>query len=370
MSNNCSFLFMKMKRKFKVIFSLIVATPVLIVIIGLGTYMNNIGSLNSDTKIIHFVVENGDTYTSVSEKLEEGKIIKSAFFFKVYTKLHNTEDLLAGDYELSSSMNVEEVLNKLAIGPASPDQLLVTFNEGLNMRQMAKIMEDNSNITTEEVFALMKDEEYLNTLINKYWFITDEILEEEIYYSLEGYLFPDSYMIETDNIDVKGMFSIMIDEMDDKLTPLKKQFEDNDLSIHEVLTLASIVELEGLNEIDRKDIAAVFSNRLKYNYSLGSDVTTYYSAKINVGERDLYVSELAAFDYYNTRNIKMAGVLPISPICNSSFASIEAALNPSDAEYLYFVADKNGKVYFTNSNSEHIAIINKLKAQGLWFIWE
>ena len=82
------------------------------------------------------------------------------------------------------------------------------------------------------------------------------------------------------------------------------------------------------------------------------------------------MSELNVFDYYNTRNLKMAGVLPISPICNSSFASIEATLNPNNREYLYFVADKNGKVYFTNNNSEHIAIINKLKKQGLWFLWE
>lgn len=98
----------------------------------------------------------------------------------------------------------------------------------------------------------------------------------------------------------------------------------------------------------------------------GSDVTTYYAAKVDIGERDLYQKELDDENPYNTRGPNMEGKLPIGPISSVSKASIEAALNPSDTDYLYFVADKNGDVYFTKTVSEHNRKINELREQGKW----
>ena len=101
--------------------------------------------------------------------------------------------------------------------------------------------------------------------------------------------------------------------------------------------------------------------------ALGSDVTTYYASKIELGERDLYVSEINSDNPYNTRSAKNAGKLPVGPICNPSKSAIEATINYTQNDYLYFVADKNMKVYFTKTDAEHNKKIQELKKQGLWF---
>ena len=104
--------------------------------------------------------------------------------------------------------------------------------------------------------------------------------------------------------------------------------------------------------------------------SLGSDVTTYYAVKIDMGDRDLYQTELDTYNPYNTRGPKMEGKLPIGPICSSSQSAIEAAIYPTNTDYYYFVADKNGKVHFTSTFNEHKKTISDLKENNLWFIYE
>ena len=134
-----------------------------------------------------------------------------------------------------------------------------------------------------------------------------------------------------------------------------------------MLTLASIIELEASNADDRAGVAGVFYNRLEDGWSLGSDVTTYYAAKVDLSERDLYQSEIDDVNDYNTRPVAMAGKLPIGPICNPSIMSIKAAIKPTEHNNYFFVADKNGKTYFSKTNSEHINTVNTLKKEGLWF---
>ena len=138
--------------------------------------------------------------------------------------------------------------------------------------------------------------------------------------------------------------------------------------MHQIITMASIVELEGIDKTSRKDIAGVFYNRLKNGMTLGSDVTSYYGVKKDMTS-DITQSELDDDNPYNTRLSTMAGKLPVGPICNPSIVSIEASLKPSKHDYLYFVADKNGKVYYSKTNSEHEELINQLKSEGLWFTY-
>ena len=118
---------------------------------------------------------------------------------------------------------------------------------------------------------------------------------------------------------------------------------------------------------DRKEVIGVFLNRISKGMNLGSDVTTYYAIGVNMGERDLYQKELDSYNPYNTRGPNMGGKLPIGPISSVSKNSIKAALYPSNTDYIFFVADKNGKLYFSKTNYEHEKIINNLKNQGLWF---
>ena len=112
------------------------------------------------------------------------------------------------------------------------------------------------------------------------------------------------------------------------------------------------------------------SNRINDKMSLGSDVTTYYAFKVDMGDRDLTAKELNTENPYNTRGPNMAGKIPVGPICNPSKSAIEATLNYKETDAYYFVADKNGKVYFTKTNEEHNQIIKQLKDEGLWYVYE
>ena len=114
-------------------------------------------------------------------------------------------------------------------------------------------------------------------------------------------------------------------------------------------------------------IAGVFNNRLSRNMNMGSDVTSYYAVQADMN-RDLSIDEFNKKNLYNTRASDMGGKLPVGPICNPGLDAIEAALYPSENDYLFFVADKNGKVYYTKNDAEHTAKVKELKEAGMW-IW-
>ena len=185
---------------------------------------------------------------------------------------------------------------------------------------------------------------------------------------MEGYLFPDTYNFYSKSVSVKEIFNEMLAHTDKKLGKYKKQMEKGKYKTHQIITLASIVELEGIDKTSRKDIAGVFYNRLDKKMSLGSDVTSYYGVQKDMTS-DITQSELDSINGYNTRVSFMAGRLPVGPICNPSLASIEAILNPTKHDYLYFVADRNGKVYLTKSYETHNKVIANLKNKGLWLEW-
>lgn len=324
---------------------------------------------NDDTKI-EIIITSGTSVKQIGKLLEEKDLIKNSNFFYMYCKIYKVNDMKATTYQLSRSMSLEEIIEVLREGNGyNPDEITITFQEGINMRKVAKIIAENTNNTEDDVFTLLKDEKYLDSLIDEYWFLTDEIKNKKIYYSLEGYLFPETYNFKNKDVTVKEIFKKMLDQTNSILTPYKSVINGSKYTLHELLTLASIVELEGVNTNDRNGIASVFYNRLENNWSLGSDVTTYYGAKVEMNERDLYTSEINAINDYNTRPAAMAGKLPVSPVSNVSEASIKAVLYPVDSDYFYFVADKYGTVYFTKTYKEHLATINKLKSEGAWIEW-
>ena len=177
----------------------------------------------------------------------------------------------------------------------------------------------------------------------------------------------NTYSFENAQVGVKTIFEKMLDKMDEILTKNKSKIQNSRLTVHQLLTMASIVELEGNSKENRPQVANVMYNRIANNMPLGSDVTTYYAIKVDMGERDLYAKEINTYNAYNTRGPNMEGKLPVGPIANSSQESIEAVLNPTKEKYLYFVADKNGEIYFTNTYEEHQQKINELKKKGLWY---
>ena len=357
-----------MKKKLMIILAIILLVIVMGVAAGVIWYNNAISGNKNNNEQIVMEIENGATMSSVGTLLKEKEIISSEEAFKVYSKLNNKNVVIAGKYCFSPSMSFDEITKILEEGKIyKGDEITFTYIEGKNVRWLAKKIDELTNNTEQDIYNLLKDEEYLNKIINRYWFISEEIKNENIYYALEGYLFPDTYIIENADVSVEDILSIMLNQMEKVLEEYKAEIENGNLTVHQLLTMASMVEQEGIHNEDRAGIAGVFYNRIRMGISLGSDVTTYYAWNVDMGERDLTYEELNTYNPYNTRGPNMEGKIPVGPICSVSRASIEAALRPENTENLYFVADKNGKIYFTKNDAEHNAMINSLKEQGLWF---
>lgn len=322
---------------------------------------------NSQSIIIDIVPGQGTE--GIASALKENNLIKDDLVFKIYCKLNEVNNMQAGTYELNKNMSVEEIVKKFQAGDVVIKEIKVTFQEGKNMRDIAKIISENTNNSYEDVMKVFEDKEYAKGLIEEYWFLTDEILDNNIYYPLEGYLYPDTYTFESVDVSIDDIIKIMLDQTDKVLSEYQIEIKSKGYTVHQFLSLASVVENEGISTEDRKGIAKVFLNRIERGMALQSDVTTYYAFKVNMGDRDLTQSELNTANPYNTRGPNMEGKIPVGPISNVSESAIEATLNPSDTDAIFFVADKNGKIYFSNTNEEHEQIINELKSQDLWYTY-
>ena len=359
----------KLKRIILIVLMVLVFVCVISGIVILNWYNNNLKPVSEVSENIRVEVEQGSVVSSISEMLEQEGVIKNATVMKIYCRLNKISNLQAGKYDLNPSEDMATVIAHIVNGDIASDEIKITFIEGKTIKDFAKVIAKNTKNTEEDVYDLLKDEEYIDYLIEKYWFITDEIKNEDIYYSLEGYLLPDTYMFENDDVGVKTIFSVMLNYME-KFLDEYKDSENLQFTIHQTLTLASMAEKEANSLEDRKEVIGVFLNRISKGMSLGSDVTTYYAVGINMGERDLYQRELDMENPYNTRGPNMEGKIPIGPICNPSKSAIEAAIEYTETDALYFVADKYGDVYFTKNNQEHIDIIKKLKNDGLWYVYD
>ena len=347
---------------------------ILVIIIGVFAWYN--GSLKpvsklpvEENELIRVEIEKGLGTNQIAKVLEKNNVIKSATAMKIYTSLNDVTGLQAGIYDFNNSEDLETILNRIVNGEVAIDEVKITFIEGKNIRWIAKTIAKYTNNTEQDVFNLLEDEAYIDELINKYWFLTDEVKDDRIYYPLEGYLLPDTYIFENKDDSVKTIFNVILNFTDKYLTKYKDAFANNSMSIHQLLTMASLCELEGKSLEDRKEIIGVFYNRIVEKMSLGSDVTTYYAFKVDMGDRDLTVKELNSENPYNTRGPNMAGKIPVGPICNPSKEAIDATLNYTPTDAFYFVADKNGDVYFTKNNNEHVKMIQKLKREGKWFTY-
>ena len=242
----------------------------------------------------------------------------------------------------------------------------MTFVEGKRLTYFAEVIASNTDYTKEEVLKVASDKTFLEDLINQYWFITNDILNSKIYYPLEGYLFPDTYSFKKD-ASIEDILITLIASLGKKLEPYKTEIVASKFSVHEILTLASIVELEGANSNDRAGVAGVFYNRINAGWTLGSDVTTYYAEQKGFDE-ELTMNAYNSCNAYNTRGTCFTG-LPVGPICSSGLESLKATIEPEMGNYYYFVADKNKKTYFMSTFAEFQQKIYELQRDNLWYTY-
>jgi UPF0755 protein len=367
----------EMKKKLLKIFVIIII--VIIVLLGISAivlknwYDTNLKPVNSESnsETIQIEITSGMGKSAIADLLEENKVIKNATVFKIYLKLNEVNLLKAGKYEFENGIdNVSDIINKISNGDVIDESIKLTFIEGQTIEDYAKVIAENTVNTEEDVYNLLKDEEYIDSLIQEYWFITDVIKDADIYYPLEGYLKPDTYIFENENVSVEKIFKQLLDYTDKTLSKYREDIETSNLSVHQILTMASVIELETNLDEDRATVASVFYNRLYANMNMGSDVTTYYAFHMKMSEGDLTTEQINTYNPYNTRHSQMAGKLPIGPISAPREESIKAVIYPENTNYYYFVSDKTGKDYFSTNYSEHQKTIQNLKSQGLWYSYE
>ena len=348
--------------------------PIIIILlmgclVGLCLYM--VSPVTKENKKIIFEVKpftDGYGMKTLISDLRDENLIRNEDFTYYYVRLNKFE-VKAGTYVLNTNMSLRNIFEKISDSTnVKEDTITITFKEGRNMKGVISTVTSNTNITEEEILNKLKDTEYIKSLIKEYWFLTDDILDPNIYYPLEGYLAPDTYEFKKD-ATIEDIFKKMLDQESEILDVYKASIDKSELSIHKIITLASIAELEGNSLNNRKNIVGVFYNRLNNGMSLGSDVTTYYAIGVDMSERDLYQSEIDDVNAYNTRSPQAGGMIPVGPICNPSYESIDATINYNENDYFFFVADKNNNVYFSKTNSEHQEIINRLISEGLWYTY-
>ena len=365
------------KIDFKKIGLLIVILLIIICTIMYINFNNNLKPVNSnDPKEKRFTISKSQNGNTFIEYLQKEGLIKNVNAFKIKYKLSGSPKFQEGRYKISTAKSVEEIINILKNGEVDKNEVTIRLIEGKTFTDLAEIISKNTKNTKEDVINVGKDKEYIKSLKKDFWFINDEMLNRNIYYPLEGYLFPDTYYVDKES-DVKSIFKTMLKQTESKLKLYKKEIEaksNSRLTVHQMLTLASVIELEAPKGSDREKVATIFMNRLYKKMSLGSDVTTYYAFQVKMADRDLRIKEINTENPYNTRGPNMQGKLPIGPICMPSEDSIKSAtdvaFNYKATDDIFFVSDKNGKIYATKSNEEHDKIIKELKSKGLWFVYK
>lgn len=347
----------------------VVILLVLLAIIFLAGFIYNyeLSPVSRDSEKVIVEIKEGSIY-SIGDTLYEKGLIRNTLIFKIYVKVNGVNSLKASTYELDKNMSLKEIIQVLEVGNGyNPDEITITFKEGLNVRKIAKLVEENTNNSYDDFMKLMNDNEFIDKKIDEYWFLTDSIKNSKIYYPLEGYLFPETYAFLNKDVTVEEIVDTMLKEMGKVLDEYKDKIDKSEYNIHELMTLASIVELEGASASDRASVAGVFYNRLHDGWVLGSDVTTYYYLKIDDfkqslnGNKNLYTCDNA----YNTRCTSFVG-LPVGPISNPGKESIDAVINYKKHNYYYFVADCNKKTYLNENATGHYNTIQKLKNEGNW----
>lgn len=314
----------------------------------------------ADSEDIIIEVPKGTTVKGIGKILHKEGFIRDEFIFNVYVKLNNVTNLQAGYYKLSKNMSLPEIIEKIKSGDAVfPDMIKITFPEGFNLEQIATRVSEHTINQKEDFMRIATDKEYIDELIDKYWFLTSEIKNKNIRYALEGYLFPSTYYFENNKVTPKVIIEKMLDQMDFILSKYKEEISASKYSLHEILTLASIIEYEAIFEEDRYMISGVFYNRLNNNMKFESCVTACYAAKVDGACTPEKVKKISKNEHpYNTYQVTG---LPPGPINMPGESVIHAALNPASHDYFFFMADiyDTQQTFYSKTLDEHEEKVNK-----------
>ena len=338
----------------------VVAALIIIVVCGLIFYFSGIGAAdkgNHEEVIVD--IPNGTGGSQIIEILDEQGFIKNKFCAKVHMKLGGYNSLQANSYVFTKNMSLKEILDAINTGDFNYlSKNAITIIEGSTVPMAAEAIAEKMPFTKEEILNKWSDTAYLNTLIDEYWFLTDEILQSGIMFPLEGYIYPETYFVTDKEPTIESITVMFLDKANEELTARKAKIDEYGMSVHELLSLASVVQNESLFEEDIPKIAGVFVNRLEEGMPLQSDITVLYA--LQEKRVDVTYADLEVDSPYNT--YKYAGI-PIGPVCGVAGYALDATLDYEESNYLYFFATKDGKVLYSKTLAEHEKTVN----ENLWY---
>lgn len=327
----------------------------LIVVLGGGFLVYAFAKIHrpgsTESVAVTFSVPKGASTRQVGSELKEKGLVDNVFLFVAYAMLQDANGKIqAGDYSLDKNMSMGKMLDVLASGEVTRNEKKLTIVEGWNNKLVsAKV--DEVGLATEEQFT--------DALEKEYDFEYGDIGKE---FSYEGFLFPDTYQLNA-TLDAEDIIQRLLSNFESKITDdMRAEMQRRNLSMKDVITLASIVEREvgrassvqltpsvlATMQNERETVASIFLNRLEIDMPLQSDATVNYAT--GKADRRALLSDLENDSPYNTyKNIG----LPPGPISNPGINSIRAVIFPAQTDYLYFLNNKEGTAYYGKTLEEH-----------------
>lgn len=301
--------------------------------------------VNKNKDVVYVRVAPGMGSDAIGKMLVEKGVISSSTKFWIASKLNGADaKFRVGTFAMNKDMTAGEAISVLL--NSKTVAMRVTIPEGFNVKDIAKRLDEQGICDEKEFLKLAKT------------YAPYSYMEKNpaVTYTVEGFLFPDTYEFSSD-ATAEDVMKRMIDEFDHKVTPeMRKQAAARNISIYELATMASLIEKEALYDSDLSLISQIFWKRIKINMPLQSCATIQYI--LGEPKEDLSVEDTKIDSPYNT--YQNYG-LPPGPIANAGLRSLKAVLEPADTDYLYFVADRNGNTYYTNTFDEHLAKADQVR---------
>ena len=360
----------KKKKKFRFV-RFLVTLLILLALLGVGGFYgyryaeSALQPIDPSSKqYVKVQIPEGANSQEIGSILEKSGLVKHGLLFTAYVKYKNYSDLKSGYYNLQKSMSTEDLIKALQKGGTPEPQEVVYANliipEGFTLEQIAQTVaqlqgEFKEPLTTEAFMAKVQDENFIAQEVARYPKLLESLPAKDsgVRYRLEGYLFPATYTIK-ESTTIESLIDEMLATMDKNLSPHYATIKEKNLTVNEVLTIASLVEKEGAKTEDRKLIAGVFYNRLNLGMPLQSNIAILYAEgklgqKISLAD-DVAIDTAIDSPYNVYTNI---GLMP-GPVDSPSLDAIESSINQTKSDNLFFVANvQDGKVYFAATKEEH-----------------
>lgn len=342
------------------IVSILIILVIVLIVSGYHYYTTSLEPLEPESnEDVPVKIPIGSSRTDIARILEENNIIRSAFVFNYHLRFTGEEGFQAGYYLFSPSMSTDEIVWMLQEGgtPITEESTgRLTIPEGFTIEQVAIVVDNQTDYSVEEFFELVENDEFLEEKLEEFPQLLEGAIEmrEETLYTLEGYLYPATYEF-FDDTSLADIVTQMLSRMDSVMSQYYDEIEEKGSTVHEILTMASFIEREGITYEDRELISGVFYNRLAINMPLQTDVSVTYA--LGEHQERITYDDLEVDSAYNLYQHRGLGPGPVN---NPDEDSIRASMYPAETDYMYFLADLSTReIYFSETYEQHLEYQNK-----------